>query len=147
MAKAVPGSFANLGFRHWRQPRLDGFRHAFQCLGPRLDDDAVHGKQRDRRRQRLSDMAAAEDVDMRQMRFLSLRGRNQFGSERGIDKPDQDFDAPATALADLRPKRHVECGADFIDLDAGSPPPRGEGGGEAAGWGRCGSARRPSGAF
>lgn len=56
---------------------------------------------------------------MRQMRLFGFRRCNQFGGERGIDKANQHLDAPATALADLRPERHVERGADFIDLDAG----------------------------
>ena len=73
-------------------------------------------------------MAAAEDIDMRQVGLLGFRRCDQFGGKRGIDEPDQHLDAPAAALADLRPERHVERGADFLDLDASVvTPPCGEG--------------------
>ena len=95
--------------RHRRQPRLDACRHAFQRVGARLDDDGLHRQQRKRRGQRMADMAAAEDIDMRPRAPPRPRAAaSKSCAQRLVDQRDRDLDPPAAALADLGPERNVE---------------------------------------
>ena len=51
---------------------LNSGRHSIQSLGTRLDDGRLYGKQRQGAGQRVPNMAAAEDIDVRQAGVLRL---------------------------------------------------------------------------
>ena len=132
--------------RHRRQPRLDAFRHAVERLGARLDHDDVDRQQRERRRQRLADMAAAEEIDMRpRSASAGLRPHATSSSRRHasidrpirtdmLDRPPQHWpiSGPSGTSSEQRPPpcrrgspgwRRSICRALSIAMNSSWPPP------------------------